>query len=380
MAAIAAVLSTEQVRAHRILASGLDRCVATAEDLPVWDLGLQDRDGSSRLALAARLPDLSLIPAAPDPGERSWLAQVWSLRGAPHVHRRSDLPAVARALWPVDEADAAARLVGDTPRLVGAGAKPLNAYRAAVKALRRVVTGPLVKGEASAAATRVLRRKYSGHGQGCRSTHVRELLFRLAALPAGVGLVPDTRPVVLAPLAGIDQFPAEPAGGIDTLVAECYRRHGVSTTGHVAAHLGTSATCLRPAMPDDIVPVLVGGARSAARESMLPELANADLDAAVRLVRLLPGSDPLLQPRDRAVLTRDRRHQKAMWPVIGQPGAVLAGGGLAGIWRARHSGRALTITVTLWHSLSRRERSDLADEAQLVGAMRGARTTSLTIE
>ena len=54
-AAIAAVLSAEQIRAHRILSSGLDRSAASADRLPVWDLGLQDRDGSSRLALAARL-------------------------------------------------------------------------------------------------------------------------------------------------------------------------------------------------------------------------------------------------------------------------------------------------------------------------------------
>ena len=131
MGAIAAVLSAEQVRAHRILASGLDRSASLPEALPVWELGLQDRDGSSRLALAARLPDPALVPAAPDPGEPDWMAQVWSLRGAPHLHRRADLPALARALWPVDETDAAARLSADTARLAAAGAQPLNAYRAA---------------------------------------------------------------------------------------------------------------------------------------------------------------------------------------------------------------------------------------------------------
>ncbi len=379
MTAIAAVLSTEQVRAHRILASGLDRSVGAADDLPVWALGLQDRDGSSRLALAARLPDPALVPALPDPTEPGRLAQVWSLRGAPHLHRRADLPDLARALWPVDEADAAARLAGDTARLAGAAARPLDAYRAAVKALRKVLTEPMVKGLASAAATRVLPRKYSGHCQVCRSTHVRELLFRLAALPAGVGLVPDTKPVVLAPLAGADAIEAGPAAGIEALVAECYRRHGVATTGELAAHLGTSAGCLRPAVPDDVVPVLVGGIRSAAREPELAAIGDADVDAAARLVRLLPGSDPLLQPRDRTVLTTDKEHQKTLWPVIGQPGAVLAAGGIAGVWRPRLAGRTLTITVTGWHRFSARERAALADEAQIVGAVRGASRTVLDI-
>lgn len=204
----AAVLSAEQVRAYRILSSGLDRSTTAAEELPMWGLGLQDRDGSSRVALAARLNDPGLIPELPNPAGSSWLAQAWSLRGAPHLHRRADLPALAHALWPVDEADAAARLTGDTARLAGAGAKPLDAYRAAVKAMRKVVTEPMVKGAASAAVTRALPRKYSGHCPSCRSTHVRELLFRLAALPAAVGLVPDTKPVVLAPLSGVGVIPA----------------------------------------------------------------------------------------------------------------------------------------------------------------------------
>ena len=379
MGAIAAVLSTEQVRAHRILASGLDRSAPAADALPVWDLGLQDRDGSSRLALAARLPDPTLVPDPPDPGAPDRLAQVWSLRGAPHLHRRADLPDLARALWPVDESDAAVRLAGDTARLATAGALPLNAYRAAVKGMRLAVAAPMVKGEASAAVTKVLPRKYSGHCAVCRSTHVRELLFRLAALPAGIGLVPATKPVVLAPLAGVTTE-AGPAAGLADLVAACYRAHGVATTAEVAAHLGTSAGGLKPALPDDLVPVLVGGTRSAARASMLDALTGVDVDAASRPVRLLPGSDPLLQPRDRAVLTTDKDHQKTLWPVIGQPGAVLAAGGVAGMWRARQSGRTLTITVTAWHRFAARDRAALADEAQLVGELRGARETVLTVE
>lgn len=379
MSATAAVLSTAQIRAHRILASGLDRSVPAADRLPVWELGLQDRDDSARWALAARLPDPDLVPAPTDPEADGWAALVWSLRGAPHLHRRADLPALARALWPADQEEAAARLGGDTARLAASGARPLDAYRVAVLAMRRAVASPLVKGEASAAVTRLLPRKYSGHCASCRSTHVRELLFRLAALPAGVGLVPGTRPVVLAPLAGVTTS-AGPAGGLDEIVAACYRAHGVGTTAEVAAYLGTSAGCLKRALPDDLVPVLVGGVRSAARASMLDELTGVAVDAAARPVRLLPGSDPVLQPRDRHVLTGDREHQKAIWPVVGQPGVVLAAGAVAGIWRARLTGGTLTVTVTPWHRFSTRERGALADEVALLGGLRGARATDLVVE
>jgi hypothetical protein len=38
------------------------------------------------------------------------------------------------------------------------------------------------------------------------------------------------------------------------------------------------------------------------------------------------------------------------------------------------------VTVTAWHRFSARERTLLADEAQLVGALRAARETVLDVE
>jgi hypothetical protein len=58
----------------------------------------------------------------------------------------------------------------------------------------------------------------------------------------------------------------------------------------------------------------------------------------------------------------------------------LAGGGLAGIWRQRVSGRSITITVTSWRRLSKAERAELADEAHVVGSVRGADRSTLVID
>jgi hypothetical protein len=374
----AVTLTSEQVRAYRILTSGLARTATTAARLPVWDLGLQDRDGSVRLAIAARLPDPEAVPDLDEPSGHGRFTLAWSLRGSPHLHRRGDLPRFAAALWPSSGADAAARLSGDAARLRSDGAEPMDAYERVSDAMRSVITEPMVKGEASAALTRALPKQYSGLCPGCRTVHVRELLFRSVALPASIGLVPDTKPVVLAPLSKSFDRPTTQHGLAD-LAAEFYRLFGVGMSAAVAAHLGTSAGGVKSALPADLVPVTVDGSRSQARESAVQAIEDADVSEAARIVRLLPPSDPLLQPRDRYVLTAVRAQQKALWPAIGSPGAVLAGGGLAGLWRQRFAGRSLTITITPWRELTTAERAELQDEAQIVGTARGAQRTSLVL-
>jgi len=372
---VASSLSSAQVRAHRILTSGLARNAAA---LPIWDLGVQDRDGSARLALAARLDDPADLPTIDEPAGSGGTVLAWSLRGSPHLHRRADLQRFAAALWPADDADAGARLVGDAGRLLADGADPLEAVTRVSDAMRAVITAPMVKGAASAAVTAAIPAEYSGFCRGCRSVHVRELLFRLAALPAAIGALPNTKPIVLAPLASPFPRPAE-QHGLGGLVAAYYRAYGVGTPSDVGTHLGTSAACIRPQLPDDLVPVTVDGSRSQAPAGILDQLHAADLDAAARITRLLPPSDPLLQPRDRAVLTSDREQQRALWPTLGSPGAVLAGGGVVGSWRTRLAGRSLTLTIDPWRRLTAAERTALEDEAQLVGAVRGAARTTLAI-
>ena len=375
----AATLTSAQVRAHRILASGLDRTAKSARTVPVWDMGLQDRDGSARVALAARLPDAAAVPVIDDPAGSGWLALAWSLRGAPHLHRRVDLERVATALWPADDADAAARLSADAGRIRSNGADPLTAFAVVADAMREVITEPMTKGVASAALTRHLPERYSGFCQGCGVVHVPELLFRLAALPAAIGAVPGTKPIVLAPLAvPFDRPTAQ--HGLAAMAAECYDRFGVGAPADVATHLGTTTAVIGPSLPDDLVAVTVDGVRSKARSAALDDLRTVDLDAAGQLVRLLPPGDPLLQPRDRAVLTTDRAHQRVLWPAIGNPGAVLAGGAVAGLWRTRLSGPTLTVTITPWQPINAGTREELEREAQLVGAVRGAAHCRLVVD
>ncbi len=209
---------------------------------------------------------------------------------------------------------------------------------------------------------------------------MREMLFRVAALPGAIGLVPDTKPVVLEPLSHPYPPPSASRSGrrrLDDLVTEYYRLYGTGTATEVAAHLGTSARSIRESMPADLVTVAVDGTRTQAPAAIVDQLAGADIEAAAGLVRLLPPADPLLQPRDRALLAPDRASQKELWPILGSPGAVLARGEIAGIWRTRAGGRSLTVTVTLWRKLAKDERTALQSEAELVGTIRAAARTQL---
>src|SRR3954447_8967287 len=106
-------ISREQVLRFRVHVQQLDREPGDAStEAAVLDLGVQDTgpDGA-RWALELR-------GSAPDPAE---LFTAWTLRGAPHVYRRSQAAAVARAVAPFSEADAAKRVFDASRPLKAAG-------------------------------------------------------------------------------------------------------------------------------------------------------------------------------------------------------------------------------------------------------------------
>src|SRR5918998_1185138 len=85
-------------------------------------------------------------------------------------------------------------------------------------------------------------------------------------------------------------------------------------------------------------------------------------------VALLGPFDLFLQARDRSLLVDEPARAKALWPVLGRPGAVLADGDLAGTWRPRKAGSSLTVTVELWAPVPR---DAVTGAAEQLAAFRG---------
>ena len=92
------VVDREQVLAYRAAAQGLDRSARSLSKLAVLDIGFQDSPaGSAAVALAARLPEAPSNEALI--GDES-LAFAWTIRGAPHMHRRADITKLVRRCGP----------------------------------------------------------------------------------------------------------------------------------------------------------------------------------------------------------------------------------------------------------------------------------------
>lgn len=361
-------LTRVQVLAHRFAAHGLLHRTAELSALAVLDLGVQNSPpGALSVALSARLEH----PHTPDSDLTAGgtLTLVWSHRGAPHLHRTVDLPALAAACWPRDDADAAARLSWQRARLAEVGGAARAAHRTVAEAVGEVLTGPLTKGELSTAVTARVPEALSPFCRGCGIHHVGEQLLRLAGLPAGARLRPGSKPLVLEPVPGWAGPPADGDAGTAAVQQDYQRVHVTGSDTERAAFLGTSRASAAPDRPVGLVPVTVDGRPTALHEARLDAVRRAEVPGTVRL---LPPSDPWLAARDREVVVPDAAHRKRIWTVMGQPGAVLAGVDVVGLWRTRQRGRTLRIEVE-WLGPP----CDVDAEAERLAVVRGASTVDV---
>ena len=370
-------VSRAQVLAYRVAAQGLHRDTAAPADLAVLDIGVQEAMGHpAALAFANRLaPGTPVTPGsiAVGPGHR--LALGWTLRGAPYVHRRTELNSLAAALFPLSEEDARGRLIETRSRVAAAGLSAIEQLNAAVAAMRGVVTEPMDKGAVSTEVSKRIPKAMLRDCRPCRSRHISDPAMRIGGFFAGLETEPTTSPPVLLPRKGA-KVPTQPDRRALAKLALAYLRVlGPATVGEFAGYLGARRADVTECWPQNLVEVSVDG-----RPAFLPD-DRADLlrDApSPDVVRLLGPFDPYLQARDRELIVPEKAAHKVLWPVLGRPGAVLAKGEIVAAWRTKTSPKLLTITVDAFGAVPRTTWSRIEDEAQVVATSRGA--TDVTVK
>jgi hypothetical protein len=370
-------VTREQVIAYRVAAQGLHRDARAVADLGVLDIGVQEAMGHpAAIAFAARLPgSVPLGPAdvAIGPGHR--LALAWTLRGAPHVHRRRDLDAVGRALWPLSEADATGRLNETGPSVKKAGIPALEQFELAATAMRDVVTAPTAKGAASTEVTKRIPKVMWRDCRPCKTHHVSDSAMRSTAPAAGLEIEPGTAPPVLLPRRGAKVPTGPDLKAIAALAVGYLTYLGPADVGEFAGYLEARRADLATAWPDHLVGVSVAG-----RRGWLPQAALAALTDAPdpELVRLLGPFDPYLQARDRNLIVPDKAVQKTLWPVLGRPGALFVDGEVVGTWRTKAAGKKLTITVEPFAPVRPSVWKQIEAEAARIAEVRGAADVTVT--
>jgi hypothetical protein len=143
---------------------------------------------------------------------------------------------------------------------------------------------------------------------------------------------------------------------------------GPATPRDVAGYLDAPVREVKTRWPSDAVEVRVDGSVAWALADDLERLAGEPPEAT----RLLGPFDLFLQAKDRPLLVDDTARAKALWPVLGRPGAVLRHGELIGLWRPRMAGGRLTVRVELWGPTSPALRADVTTQAERLAAYRGS--------
>lgn len=378
-------VSVAAVRRFRFGRHSLD---ATG-DPAILDYGVQDTgpDGAA-WALAIR--------GAETPTET--LVYAWTLRGAPHAYRRADVTGIAVATAPLSEADAGKRIFDAGKPLKAAGVPALEALHVLAGHLRTIVRSAMVKGDVSSRLTELVDEPYLRSCRPCKTIHVYENPFRMAALQAALELEPGTSPPVLRRIPGLKPPMYRRLGGEAEprfdVVRNYVRFFGPARVRDAAAFLDAPQAEVERHWPTDVVEVRVDdgavpspspSAGRAARRFALAE----DVDAlraagegrsgsARPAVRLLGPYDPFLQLRDRELLVPDPERRKVLWPVLGRPGAVVAGGEVLALWRPRTSGKRLRLAIEPWRPFGAAGRRAVEEEAERLAAHRGATSAGLT--
>lgn len=162
-------------------------------------------------------------------------------------------------------------------------------------------------------------------------------------------------------------------GGDRALVRKFLTCYGPSTPQALMGWLGCSrpqAQRLWAAVAGEIEPVAVAGKTRYILQDQRESLLRAQADPS-RLL-LLGAHDPYLDLRDwdRRLILPDSNRHRSVWKTVGNPGVILRGGRILGIWKSKTVRDALHVDMQPFEALSTSEEKALKDLAQQYAAFR----------
>lgn len=169
------------------------------------------------------------------------------------------------------------------------------------------------------------------------------------------------------------RLPAGGEGGEEEreLVRRFLHCYGPASMDSFMAWLGCSrqqAKRLWNGVKEEMEPVFVGKKTCYLLSSDMESLLHPGRSDS-RLM-LLGAHDPYLDIRDRAVLLDSPALQKSVWKTVANPGAIIRGGRIVGIWKIKTGKDKLDVEMTLFEPLGLAERKKLKELAEEYGAFR----------
>lgn len=165
------------------------------------------------------------------------------------------------------------------------------------------------------------------------------------------------------------------------LVEKFLRAYGPATRAELAQWLGSSpkqARRLWKTVEEELCPITVDGQTRYILESHLPALNHAPVPEK-RLVLLGPH-DPYLDTRHRQVILPDTKRHSAVWRYVANPGVILRGGEIVGIWRSQLAGQKQNFQLSLWQKFSPKEKAELEELAYAHAHFRQRTVGTYTLE
>lgn len=349
--------------------------------------------GSALLALHARVRNLTQEQVDDAVGVEKTLLQTWCMRGAPFFFPVSDAPVFTTGVLPPTEEAMRHLVPGVEQALEKLGMNLIEAVELTGAEIGNVLSGRRLP-------IRELGAELAARIAGRLPKRQRGLWEQQGSYapgqPLGEGVVHFCvriltlqRVLCFAPRAGnkapfvlVDEWLGHPIPEVapDLARADLLRRYlrcyGPSTRGNFAAWVGIHAGETDPwwsGIEAELTQVEFGGTSWVLTEDV-DALRSAPMPKGARL---LPPHDPYTQLRDRETIL-DQKYHGEVWKTVGEPGAVLAGGKIVGIWRPRKTGRKLTLALKTFGPLPDPDRKSLQDEAEQVALLRGA--TSVDVD